>query len=117
VGALKWDEFRVAYPKEATAIQNHLEDCSLDEDETIDRFNFEVKSGIVKAHGPNDLVERIPPLWYMPAGYCTGDPNEEETKAINEAGFQYDWMDYLDFPADDIFEEDAAGCEGAVDLN
>lgn len=118
---MNWNEFEKNFPSIASILSNHLEECNCEED--ISLFSFEEKNGIVRAIGPNDKADGVPPLWYIPSkflheevqsdypnGYCTGDPDERETQLINESGFQYDWRDYVEISLnnfsihDDCFE-------------
>lgn len=84
----------------ALQIKKHLEECTCGSCEKAESFYFEEKDGIIRAFGPFDKLEGIPPLWYIPGkhakypdskehGYCTGQPDEREGGLILAAGFEY----------------------------
>lgn len=104
---MNWTELKQNYPAAAAEIQKHLDGCECGEFENIEKFSFEAKEGVVRAEGPNDKIEGVPPLWYIPRdflgsnpaawqanGYCTGDPDDKEIVIIRAVGFHYDWTEY-----------------------
>lgn len=102
---MTWHELMLNFPSAALIIRDHLNDCgpldpSFDPEHAAacDPGNmvFVERNGVIRGTNDTDKIRGVPPIWYFPEGYVTGDPTKDESERINAAGFRYDWKDWID---------------------